>query len=135
MSLLHPISTDQAPAAIGPYSQAVASDGWIFTSGQIAIDPTTGSLESGGAEVQAHRVLRNLSAVLAEAGGGLDSVVRTTVYLANMDDFETVNAVYAKHFGTHRPARATVEVSRLPAGAAVEIDAVARVTAAGRGER
>ncbi len=127
MEELRRIETDRAPAAIGPYSQAIVSEGWIFVSGQIAIDPETGILEEGDAARQTHRVLRNLSAVLEAAGGGLGTVVRTTVYLTDLSHFQAVNAVYAEHFGDHRPARATVEASRLPAGAAVEVDAIARV--------
>jgi len=120
-------STDRAPAAIGPYSQAVVSDGWIFASGQIAIDPATGSFEGGDAATQTARVLQNLAAVLESAGGRMDTVVKTTVYLRDMGDFKAMNEVYAARFGKHRPARATVAAAGLPAGAAVEIDAIARI--------
>lgn len=127
MSLLTTIHTDDAPGALGPYSQAIVSDGWIFASGQIAIDPATGELVEGGVEEQADRVLRNLAAVLAAAGGSLQTVVKTTVFLSDMALFADMNAVYARHFGDHRPARATVAVGGLPQGVDVEIEVVARV--------
>ncbi len=127
MSLLTAIHTDDAPGALGPYSQAIVSDGWIFASGQIAIDPATGELVEGGVEEQADRVLRNLAAVLAAAGGSLQTVVKTTVFLSDMALFADMNAVYARHFGDHRPARATVAVGGLPQGVDVEIEVVARV--------
>jgi 2-iminobutanoate/2-iminopropanoate deaminase len=122
------IHTREAPAAKGPYSQAVAMDGWIWTSGQVALDPVTGTMAGHDAATQADRALANISAILQAAGAGLDSVVRTTVYLTDMDDFAAVNAVYARYFPDGYPARACVEVSRLPLGALVEIDATARVT-------
>lgn len=121
------IHTMNAPQAVGPYSQAVRVDGWIYCSGQIAIDPATNQLVPGDAAAQAQRVLANLAAVLGAAGASLHHVVKTTVYLKNMDDFAAVNAVYAEAFGDHRPARACVEVARLPKEVAVEIDAVAYV--------
>jgi len=121
------IETDEAPAAIGPYSQGVVVDGWVFTSGQVALDPATGKLQGSDAATQADRALRNIEAILEAAGAGLHRVVRVTVYLTNMDDFTAVNKVYAEHFGEAFPARVTVEVSRLPLGALVEIDAIARV--------
>ena len=127
MSLLTTVHTDDAPGALGPYSQAIVSDGWIFASGQIAIDPATGELVEGGVEEQADRVLRNLAAVLAGAGGSLQTVVKTTVFLSDMALFADMNAVYARHFGDHRPARATVAVGGLPQGVDVEIEVVARV--------
>lgn len=120
-------NTDRAPEALGPYSQAIVTDGWIFASGQIAMDPETGELVEGGVEVQADRVLRNLAAVLAAAGGSLQTVVKTTVFLSDMALFADMNAVYARHFGDHRPARATVAAGGLPAGVDVEIEVVARV--------
>jgi len=123
------IDTDHAPAAIGPYSQAVTCDGWIFCSGQIALDPRSGSIAGETAREQAEHVLRNLAAVLEAAGAGLDDVVKTTIFLADMGEFAAVNEVYAAAFGEHRPARATVEVSRLPKDVRVEIDAIARVRA------
>lgn len=119
------IATDQAPAAIGPYSQAVAVNGTIYASGQIALDPATMELVGTTAEEQAERVLTNLAAVLQRAGSDLSRVLKTTVYLADMGDFPAMNAVYERHFGTHRPARATVQAAGLPKGALVEIDAIA----------
>lgn len=124
---LREVSTSDAPAAIGPYAQAIVTSGWIHTSGQIPLDPSTGNVESGGIEDQTARVLDNLAAVLEAAGGALGTVVKTTVYLASMDEFTRMNAVYARYFGDHRPTRSTVEVSALPRGVRVEIDAVARV--------
>ncbi len=121
------VQTPNAPAAIGPYSQAIVAGGVVYCPGQIAIDPASGALIEGDVSAQAHQVLRNLSAVLVAAGSGLDRVVRTTIFLKSMNDFAAVNAVYAEHFGAHRPARATVEVSRLPRDVSVEIDAVAVV--------
>ena len=121
------VGTAGAPAAIGPYSQAIRGGGFLFCSGQIPLDPSTGKMVEGGIEVQTERVLRNLEAVLAAGGGSLASVVKTTVYLADLGDFPAMNAVYGKFFPQDPPARATVEVSKLPAGARVEIDAVASV--------
>lgn len=121
------VHTDDAPGALGPYSQAIVTDGWIFASGQIAIDPGTGNLVKGGAAEQADRVLKNLAAVLEAAGGSLETVVKTTVFLSDMALFETMNTVYARHFGDHRPARATVAAGGLPKGVDVEIEVVARV--------
>jgi 2-iminobutanoate/2-iminopropanoate deaminase len=119
-------STD-APAAIGPYSQAVSIDGWLFTSGQIGLDPATGEMVEGGFEAQARRVLDNLRAVLASAGCGFQHVVRAGVYVVDLADFPKLNALYAEVMGDHRPARSTVQVAALPKGALVEIDLVARV--------
>lgn len=121
------IKTDHAPAPVGPYSQGVVLDGWIWTCGQVALDPGTGALIGSDAATQSDRVLRNIEAILNDAGSSLERVVRTTVYLTNMDDFAAVNEVYARYFPTGFPARACVEVSRLPLGALVEIDAVAKV--------
>lgn len=118
--------SDGAPRAIGPYSQAVSADGWIFTSGQVGLDPATGELVPGGFEAQARRVFENLRAVLAAAGCGFGDVVKATVYLADMADFATLNGIYAEAFGDHRPARSTVQAAALPKGARVEIDLVAR---------
>ena len=120
------IATDGAPKAIGPYSQAIADDGYLFLSGQIPLDPSTGELVPGGLSAGVERVLDNLEAILKSEGLSLDDVVRTTVYLLRMADFTEMNAVYARRFGNHRPARSTVAVSELPKGAAVEIDAIAR---------
>ncbi len=121
------VQTDDAPAAIGPYSQAVVTDGWVWCSGQIAMDPVSGKVIDGDVTAQTHQVFRNLKAVLDAAGSGLPRVVKCTVFLRSMDDFAAVNAVYAEWFGEHRPARAAVEVSRLPKDVDVEIEAVARV--------
>jgi 2-iminobutanoate/2-iminopropanoate deaminase len=125
------IATDQAPAAIGPYSQAVRAGDLVFTSGQIGLDPATGELVEGGVEAQTRRVLENLTHVLAAAGASWSDVVRTTVFLADLGDFAVVNRLYGERVGGGvLPARSTVQVARLPRGAAVEIDAVAHV---GRG--
>jgi 2-iminobutanoate/2-iminopropanoate deaminase len=120
------IRTKKAPAAIGPYSQALGLPGLLFCSGQIALDPETGALVGGDAAEQARRVLANLSEVLRAGDSSMRDVLKTTIYLVDMADFEAVNAVYAEAFGDHRPARATVAVAALPKGARVEIDAVAR---------
>jgi 2-iminobutanoate/2-iminopropanoate deaminase len=128
MSELRPVSTEEAPAAIGPYSQALVSDGWIFASGQIALDPATGELATGDIRAETDRVLRNLRAVLEAAGGSLQTVVKTTVFLSDMANFHAMNDVYAEYFGEHRPARACVAAAGLPRGVAVEIEAVARVS-------
>lgn len=128
MSEITPVSTDRAPAAIGPYSQAIVTDGWIWVSGQIPIDPASGELVSGGIQDQTHQVMRNLAAVLDEAGGSLGSVVKTTVFLSDMENFAAMNEVYAEYFGTHRPARACVEAARLPRSVDVEIEVVARTS-------
>lgn len=125
MSPLQEISASGAPAAIGPYAQAVRAGDWVHCSGQIALDPESGELVEDGVEAQTRRVLSSLRAVLEEAGLSLDRVVKTTVYLADLGDFAAMNGVYAEHFGNHRPARATVAVAGLPRGVAVEIDAVA----------
>jgi 2-iminobutanoate/2-iminopropanoate deaminase len=126
MRFLH---TDSAPKAIGPYSQAVALDSWLYTSGQVAIDPATGELVDGGFEVQARRVFENLRQVLASAGCNFQDVVKATVYVIDMGDFPKLNAIYAETMGEHRPARSTVQVSALPKGAMVEIDLVAKAPA------
>ena len=120
------VRSDAAPAPVGPYSQAVEHDGWIFASGQIPIDPASGELVGGEIEDQARQVLANLRAVLEAAGAELHDVVRTTIYLIDLGHFPRVNAVYAEHFTAEpRPARATIQVAALPLGAAVEIDAIA----------
>lgn len=128
MTNLKPIATENAPGAIGPYSQAMAVDGWVFCSGQIPIDPATGDMVSGDIGAQTDQVLKNLAAVLDAAGGSLASVVKTTVFLADMGDFVGMNEVYARHFGDHRPARAAVAVKTLPKNVDVEIEAVAKVS-------
>ncbi len=124
---MEPLHTDQAPPAIGPYSQAVVVDGWLYTSGQIGLDPATGAMVEGGFEAEARRVLENLRAVLAAAGCGFRDVVRATVYVTNLGDFPVLNALYAEAMGDHRPARSTVQVAALPKGALVEVDLVARI--------
>jgi 2-iminobutanoate/2-iminopropanoate deaminase len=123
------IATPDAPAAIGPYSQAVRAGGLLYCSGQIALDPATGEMVGDTAADQAEQVLKNLAAVLEAGGASLGSVLKTTIFLADMDDFAAVNEVYARHFGDHRPARATVAVRTLPKNALVEIDAVAGASA------
>ena len=119
------VESPYAPKAIGPYSQAVVSAGLVFCSGQIGLDPHTGQLVEGDVRSQARRVLQNLAAVLAAAGSSMDRVVRCTVYLKDLADFQAVNEEYAAFFADPAPARATVEVSRLPRDARVEIDAIA----------
>lgn len=119
------IATKAAPQAIGPYSQAVRAGQWLFCSGQIGLDPASGELVPGGVVAESHQVLENLRGVLTAAGGSLDSIVRTTVYLVDLADFGRVNEVYARAFRAPFPARATVGVAALPRGARVEIDAIA----------
>ena len=119
------IQTEQAPKAIGPYSQAIKSNGFVFASGQIPIIPETGEFVAGGISEQTEQVLKNLSQVLEAAGSGLNRVVKTTVFLADMEEFAAMNEVYGKFFSDEPPARATVEASRLPRGARVEIEAIA----------
>ncbi len=125
MSPFRTVHTDHAPAAIGPYSQALVHAGLVHCSGQIALDPATGKLVTGDVRAQAERVLQNLSGVLDSAGSGLDLVLKTTIFLVDMADFAAVNEVYARHFGAHRPARSTVAVRSLPRDALVEIDCIA----------
>jgi len=119
------VSTDRAPGAIGPYSQAVKAKGFVFLSGQIPLNPATGELVVGDIKDQTGQVLDNLEAVLAAAGSGLDRVVKTTVYLSRMEDFAQMNEVYAEYLSADKPARATVEVARLPKDVLVEIDMIA----------
>lgn len=123
------VSTDQAPQAIGPYSQAVRAGDLVFCSGQIPIDPATGEFVPGGIEAQTERVLSNLTAVLKAAGATWEDVVRTTIYLVDLGDFAVVNRIYGHVVGSNAPARATVQVAALPKGAAIEIDAIAHVGA------
>lgn len=123
----HRIQTVSAPAAIGPYSQAIKAGGLIFASGQIPIDPNTGQFVAGGITEQTEQVLKNLAAVLVAAGSSLDKVVKTTVFLASMEEFAAMNEVYGKFFGDVPPARATVEAARLPRDARVEIEAIAEI--------
>jgi 2-iminobutanoate/2-iminopropanoate deaminase len=120
------VATEKAPKAIGPYSQAVIEGGFLFTAGQVPFDPATGKLVEGGMETSAERVFDNLEAILREADLAFPDVVKATVYLTRAEDFAPLNAVYARRFGDHRPARSTVIVAALPAGAMVEIDLIAR---------
>ncbi len=119
------VMTEQAPAAIGPYSQAIAAAGLVFCSGQIPLDPVTGQIAEGDIETQTRRVLDNLTAVLQAAGSSPEQVVKTTIFLADMNDFATVNTIYAEYFGTEPPARSTVQVARLPRDVRVEVEAIA----------
>lgn len=119
------ISTAEAPRAIGPYSQAIRANGFIFVSGQVAIDPATQNVVAGNAATQTERIMKNLGAILKQAGSCLERVVRSTVFLKDMNDFAAMNDVYAKYFGTATPARSTVEVARLPKDVLVEIDVIA----------
>ena len=121
------ITTDGAPKAIGPYSQAIATDNLVFTAGQVALDPKSGELVGRTTAEQTEQVFANLKAVLTAAGVSLANVVKTTVYLADMADFAQMNEVYARHFGSHKPARATIQAAALPKGVRIEIDAIARV--------
>ena len=127
MSDLVQIHTDHAPAALGPYSQAIVTDGWVFCSGQIPLDPDTMELVGGTIDEQTDRALSNLSEVLQAAGSSLQHVVKTTVFLADMNDFAAMNKVYEKHFGEHRPARAAVQAAALPKFCNVEIECIARL--------
>ena len=120
------VATDEAPKAIGPYSQAVVEGGFLFASGQIPLDPASGELVAGGLETSVERIFDNLEAVLKAEEFSFADVVKTTVYLVRAEDFPAMNAVYARRFGDHRPARSTVIVAALPKGAAVEIDLIAR---------
>ena len=120
-----PVSTSHAPAAIGPYSQAIRSGDFLFVSGQIPLDPATGTLIEGDVAAQTHRVLRNLGAILQEAGASFQHVVKTTVYLADMTEFGAMNEVYASYFPAPPPARATIQAARLPRDVRVEIDLIA----------
>jgi 2-iminobutanoate/2-iminopropanoate deaminase len=122
----HAVTTSGAPAAIGPYSQGIVSGDLIFCSGQLGLDPATGDLVEGGVEAQTERALRNLASVLDAAGASIADVVKTTVFLADIDDFAAVNAVYARHMPDPAPARSTFAVGALPKGGLVEIEAIAR---------
>ena len=119
------ISTPGAPRAIGPYSQGITANGFLFTAGQVGFDPASGELVDGGIAEQTHRVLQNIRAILRAGGTDIASVVKTTVFLVDMADFALMNEVYAEFFGDHRPARSTVAVASLPRGARVEIEAIA----------
>ena len=128
MSRMQAIQTDSAPAAIGPYSQAIAAAGFLFSAGQIGLVPGTGEIVGPDVDAQARQVFANLEAVLSEAGLGFRDVVKTTVYLADMADFGAVNAVYAEQFAEPYPARSTVAAAGLPKGARVEVDVIARIS-------
>jgi 2-iminobutanoate/2-iminopropanoate deaminase len=121
------VSTERAPKAIGPYSQAVVSNGWAFLSGQIPLDPSTNQIITGDIAAQTERVLENLKSVLEAAGSSLERVVKTTVYLKDMGEFAKMNEVYGRYFASNAPARATVEAARLPRDVSVEIDCIASV--------
>jgi 2-iminobutanoate/2-iminopropanoate deaminase len=122
------IATDKAPAAIGPYSQAVAAGGMVFLSGQLALDPATGALVAGGIKEQTEQAFKNIEAILAEAGLTTDNVVKTTVFLADINDFAAMNEVYANHFSGNFPARSAVQVAALPKGGLVEIECIATLS-------
>jgi 2-iminobutanoate/2-iminopropanoate deaminase len=130
MQQLNRIQTERAPAAIGPYSQAIAHGGLVYTAGQIPLDPGTGELVQGDIARQTERVMQNLQAVLEAAGASLQTVVKTTVFLRDMGEFAAMNEVYGRYFGEHRPARSTVQVARLPRDCAVEVEAIAVIGAA-----
>jgi 2-iminobutanoate/2-iminopropanoate deaminase len=121
------VATDGAPAAIGPYSQAVVAGSLIFSAGQLPLDPETMRLVDGDIAVQTDRVMQNLAAILAAAGSGLDRVVKTTCFLADLDDFAGFNAVYGRYFATNPPSRSTVQVARLPLGSLVEVECIALI--------
>jgi 2-iminobutanoate/2-iminopropanoate deaminase len=127
MSDLRQIATDHAPAAIGPYSQAIVHGGLLYSAGQIPLDPATGELVAGDVSAQTEQVMRNLDAVLSAAGATRDAVIKTTIFLRDLGDFAAVNEIYGRFFGTHRPARSTVQVARLPRDSAVEIELVAAI--------
>lgn len=124
---LNVIATETAPAAIGPYSQAIQAGGLLFCSGQIPLDPATGELVSGDVKVQAGQVMKNIAAMLTAAGAGFDDVIKTTIFLADMADFAVVNEVYGSCFTAHKPARSTVAVKGLPRGALLEIEVIAGI--------
>jgi 2-iminobutanoate/2-iminopropanoate deaminase len=128
MAELKTVQTENAPAAIGPYSQAIIAGDLVFTAGQIPLDPATMTLEAGDIAAQTERVMTNLRAILEQAGASMSSVVKTTVFLLDMNDFSAMNEVYGAHFGSHKPARSTVQAARLPRDVRVEIEAIARVS-------
>lgn len=119
------VDTANAPKAIGPYSQAIRANGFVYTSGQTPLDPATGEMVEGAFEDQVHRVFRNLEAVLTAAGSSFSKVVKATVYVTDLGNFQKLNTIYASYFGDHKPARTTIQASALPKGAQVEIDLVA----------
>jgi len=122
---MKPIQTSGAPAAIGPYSQAIETHGWVFCSGQIGLDPKSGALVAGGIEAETRRALENLREVLAEAGLGFHDIIKTTIFLADLGDFDVVNRIYGEHLSAPYPARSTVQAAALPRKARVEIEAIA----------
>ncbi|MEO5332985.1 MAG: RidA family protein [Magnetococcus sp. YQC-5] len=132
--MIQRVETHGAPEAIGPYSQAIKSGGWMFVSGQIPLDPVTGQLVVGDVVCQAERVMENLGAILDAAGVGFGDVVKTTLYLRDLNDFSVVNEVYGRYFGVPYPARATVGVVGLPRGALLELEAVVQLPAGGMGD-
>lgn len=119
------INTEKAPKAIGPYSQGIIANGFVFASGQISLDPSTGELNTGPVEEQAHQALKNLKAVIEASGSSMDKVVKCTVFLQNMDDYGAVNGIYGEYFNAPYPARAAIQVARLPKDVKVEIEAIA----------
>jgi 2-iminobutanoate/2-iminopropanoate deaminase len=121
------VATDQAPAAIGPYSQAIKANGFVFTAGQIPLDPATKTVVAGGVAEQTERVMQNLAAILQAAGTSFDRAVKTTCYLANLDDFAAFNAVYGRWFTSNPPGRSTIQAAKLPLGVLVEVDCIAAV--------
>ncbi|MGQ0815573.1 MAG: RidA family protein [Gemmatimonadota bacterium] len=127
MADLQRVETANAPAAIGPYSQAIVANGFVYTAGQVPLDPATGQLIQGDIAQQTKRVMQSLQAILEAAGASLKTVVKTTVFLQDMNDFAAMNAVYAEYFGDHKPARSTVQAARLPRDVKVEIEAIALV--------
>jgi 2-iminobutanoate/2-iminopropanoate deaminase len=127
MSQIKRVETANAPAAIGPYSQGIIANGFVYTAGQIPLDPKTGELVEGDIATQTKRVMESLKAILEQAGASLQTVVKTTVFLKSMDDFAAMNTVYAEYFGDHKPARSTVQAAKLPRDVNVEIEAVALV--------
>jgi 2-iminobutanoate/2-iminopropanoate deaminase len=127
MANLKRVETADAPAAIGPYSQAIIVNGVLYTAGQIPLDPKTMELVAGGIEEQTHQVMKNLAAILKTAGASLKDVIKTTVFLKDMDEFAPMNKIYAEHFGEHKPARSTVQAARLPRDVKVEIEVIAAV--------
>ncbi|HXH65194.1 MAG TPA: Rid family detoxifying hydrolase [Mariprofundaceae bacterium] len=127
MSKIKPVHSDEAPKAVGPYSQAIRHGDVLYLSGQIGLDPVSGSLAGDTVEIQARQVMQNLSAVLRAGGAAPDDIIKANIYLVDMADFPKINAIYAEWLGSHRPARATVAVAALPLGAKVEIDLIARI--------
>lgn len=123
--MLETITTEKAPQAIGPYSQAVKANGFVYVSGQIPIDPASGQLLNGSLTEQTRQVMTNIASILESAGASLDTVLKTTIYLKDMNDFDEVNKVYGEFFPNHKPARATVQVARLPKDVSIEVDAIA----------